>query len=327
MERQKKSALFVVMVLGAAIVAALTFYGCGGSSGSSSTGTLKVAITDSPAFRDYSSVHINITKVMAVPAGKEDASDKDAGLVTVAEFPDGLDVNILKLHFLQQVLGSVPVTLPAGNYNQIRLILAKNPASAPFKNYFMLAGSDTQVALTTPSAQQTGVKINGHFSVAPGVLTTVLLDFDPNTAIVMRGHTGMDNLKPTGIRLMQVYGPLAPDTSASISGMIRTAAFMPFSSASVSITPRGPAASAVSAGTVYANYSGAGVWKAPFVAYVPPNGTTAMPSSNYRVFIQGYRNRQLQNAIFQLYSSPLMSVTATGVDYPVQPNGIVTLTP
>lgn len=324
MERQKKSVFWVVMVLGAAIAAAVLFYGCGGG-GSSSTGTLKVAITDSPAFRDYSSVHINITKVMAVPAGKENVGDNGAGLVTVAEFPDGLDVNILKLHFLQQVLGTVQ--LPAGNYNQVRLILAANPASAPFKNYFMLAGSDTQVALTAPSAQQTGVKINGKFSVASGVLTTVLLDFDPNTAIVMRGATGMDNLKPTGIRLMQVYGPLALDTSASISGMIRTAAFMPFSSASVSITPRGPAASAISAGTVYANYSGAGVWKAPFVAYVPPNGTTATPSSNYRVFIQGYRDKQLQNASFQLYSSPLMSVTSAGVDYPVPPNGIVTLTP
>lgn len=321
MFRKTMSVLKASMVLAAATVALFQLQGCGGGggSGSSTTGTLKVAITDSPAFRDYSSVHINITKVMAVPAGKEGVDDRNSGLVTIAEFPDGLDVNILKLHFLQQVLGSAP--LPAGNYNQVRLILSPDPA----KNYFMLTGSNSQEELTTPSALQTGVKINGHFSVTPGVLTTILLDFDPNTAIVMRGHTGMDNLKPTGIRLMQVYGSL--DTSASISGMIRTAPFVPFSSASVSIKPRGPAASAVSTGTVYANYSGAGVWKTPFVAYVPPNGTTAMPSSSYRVFIQGYRDSQLRNAIFQLYSSPLMSATSTGIDYPVPPNGIVTLTP
>ena len=294
--------------------------GAVGGGGSSSTGTLKVAITDSPAFRSYSSVHINITKVMAVPAGKEGANDNDPGLVTVAEFPAGQDVNILKLHFLQQVLGTVQ--LPAGKYNQVRLILAPNPASAPFKNYFILAEPGSQqVALTTPSAQHTGVKVNGPFSVAPGVLTTILLDFDPNEAIVMRGSTGMDNLKPHGIRIMQVYGSL--DNSASISGMIRSAPFMPFSSASVSINPREPAASAVSAGTVYANYSGAGVWKTPFVAYVPPNGTTAMPSLKYRVFIQGYQDRQLQNAVFQLYSSPL-TAAISGEDSPL---GTITLQP
>lgn len=328
MERQRNKVIYLLMSIGVAIVASLLFYGCGGSTDSGTgaitgKGTLKVAITDSPAFRDYSSVHINITKVMAVPAGKENASDDDAGLITVAEFPEGQDVDILKLHFVQQELGTV--TLPSGSYNQVRLILAKNPASAPFKNYFILAGSNSQVALTTPSAQQSGLKVNGNFTVTPGVLSAVLLDFDPNEAIVKRGNSGQNNLKPTGIRLMQVNGSI--NNSASISGLIRTSPFMPFSSATVSVIPRGPAASAASTGTVYANYSGAGVWKTPFVNYVPPNNTTAMPSVHYRVFIQGYRDTLRQVPAFQPYSSPLMTLTNGGVDYPVLPNGIVTLTP
>jgi len=314
-----------VALLLAALMWLMQIQGCGGGGGGVSTGTLKVMITDSPAFQSYSSVHINITKVMVVPSGKEGAADTDPGLITVADFgSQGQDVDILRLHFLQQVLGTVQ--LPAGTYNQVRLILAPNPANAPFKNYFILNGATNQVALTTPSAQQTGVKINGHFSVVPGVLNTILLDFNPNDAIVIRGHTGQDNLKPTGIRIMQVYASL--DAAASISGQIRTALFAPLSSASVSVVPRGPAATAITSGTVFGTYSGAGVWKAPFVVYVPPNGTAAMPSTHYRVFVQGYRDSVRQTAGFQLYSSALMNLPAGGIDYPVQPgNGVVLLQP
>lgn len=307
--------------------------GCGGGGDgtSVSTGALQVSIADSPAFQSYSSVHIKIEKVMVVPAGKENALDDDPGLLTVATFPAGMDVDILKLHFLQQVLGTAQI--PAGSYNQVRLILARNPANAPFNNYFILAGSADQVALTTPSAHQTGVKVKGHFTVTPGVLNSILLDFNPNEAIVMRGKTGMDNLKPTGIRIMQVFS--APENSASISGMLRSpafkplssATFKPWSSATVSIVPRNAAAAAITAGVVFSNYSRSGVWKAPFMAYVPPNNSGVMPSMNYKVFVQAYRDTRQQNAAFSLYSSPSMSVNSVGVDYPVPPNGIVQFMP
>lgn len=312
------------------LLAGLTFgqlSGCGG--GSASTGTLQMAITDSPAFLSFSSVHIKIVKVMAVPVGREGAPDNDPGLLTVASFPSGLDVDILKLHFLQQILGTVQV--PAGTYHQVRLILAANPPASPFNNYFIVAGSSNQVALTTPSAQQTGVKINGTFTVAPGVLNSVLLDFNPNEAIVIRGQSGQNNLKPTGIRISQVFSSL--DNAASISGIIRaplfnplsSATFRPWSSATVSVVPRNGAATAISSGVVFSDYSGAGVWKAPFVAYVPSNGSAAMPSANYRVFVQAFRDTAQQNAAFRLYSSPLISVTASGTDYPVPPDGTVQL--
>ena len=41
----------------------------------------------------------------------------------------------------------------------------------------------------------------------------------------------------------------------------------------------------------------------------------------------GYRDTLRQVPAFQPYSSPLMTLTTGGVDYPVLPNGIVTLTP
>ncbi len=312
----------------ALFVAALLFMqlpGCGGGGGSSApTGQIQVLMTDAPAFRDFSSVHIRIDKVMVVPKGKEGAADNDPGLLNVPMPGGSSDVDIMKLHFLQQLLGTAQI--PPGTYNQVRLILAPNPPNAPFNNYFILAGSADQIALTTPSAQQTGVKINGKFTVTSGVLTTILLDFNPNEAIVKRGHSGQDNLKPTGITLSQIYSSLA--NSASISGLIHSpvfnphssATFKPWSSATVSIVPRNPAAPAITSGVVFSNFSGLGVWKAPFTAYVPA------PAS-YKVFVQAFRDTAQSTPTFRLFSSSLMNVTTVGQDYPVPPNGVIMLKP
>jgi hypothetical protein len=293
--------------------------GCGGGGGSAPVGTLQVNISDSPAFQDFSSVHINIKEVRVVPNGKDSAPDSDPGLPLIVDFDpgktgNGRDVNIMNYHFLQEILGSA--VIPAGSYNQVRLILEPNPANAPFRNYFILTSDPTrQVALTTPSAQQTGVKIVGHFTVAAGVLNTILLDFDPNEAIVKRGQSGQDNLKPTGIRISQIFS--SSTSAGSLSGVIRSPAFATWSSAMVSVTPRSPAGGAVTAGTVFSNFSSPSVWKAPFTAYVPPNGTTDMPAAFYRVFVNA-------GAKFQVYSSPLLTVTA-GTDTPVPPDGSVPL--
>ena len=318
---KKKSFIgfYLVVLLLTGTLVYLGIPGCGGGSGGGSapTGTLQVGITDSPAFRDFSSVHIRIDKVVVVPAGKEKAQDNDPGLPVIASFPGGVDVDILKLHFFQQLLGTAVV--PAGTYNQVRLVLAPNPPSGPpFNNYFTLTGNPTQqVALTTPSAQQTGVKIVGRFTVIAGVLNTILLDFNPNEAIVMRGSSGQNNLKPTGIRIMQTFTSLT--NAGSISGTIRSPAFSTWSSATFSVAPRNPAASAIVAGTVFSNFSSPSVWKAQFTTYVPPNGSSLMPSANYRVFVA-------VGSKFQPYSSLLLTVTA-GNDTQVPPNGIVNLTP
>ena len=143
MERQKKSALYVVMVLGAALVAALTFYGCGGSSGSSSTGTLKLAITDRMS-DEFKNVVISIREIRVVPAGKENAPDNDPGLPLVVHYATPRVIDVMTLKFKQEALGE-DVILPAGNYSQIRLILAPNPTGQqPPVNYLVL-NSDTPI--------------------------------------------------------------------------------------------------------------------------------------------------------------------------------------
>jgi hypothetical protein len=311
----------------------LQLSGCGGGGGdgdgSVSTGTLQVGITDSPAFPDFLSVHITILKVVAVPAGKEGLADDDPGLPVIATFPAGLGVEILGLHFLPQILGTTQV--PAGSYNQIRLILAPNQPT--LSNYVIMTNTPGQrQELKTPSAQQSGLKIVGKFTVTPGAFNTIVLDFNPNDAIVFAGNSGNIILKPTGIRINQVFNSL--DNAGGVTGEIRAPLFAPWSSATVTVVQRNPAADAVTSGVVFSNFSSPSVWKAPFAALVPPNrstiilrdGSSLLISDNYKVFVQAYRDTASQIPIFSLYSSPAFAVS-TGVDTPVPPNGTVLLGP
>ncbi len=308
--------------------------GCGGGGGVNSvvvssgatTGTLQVGITDSPAFPELLSVHLTIDKVVAVPAGKEGLADNDPGLPVIVTFPAGQPVDILDLHFVPQILGSTAI--PAGSYSQIRLILAPNQPT--LSNYVILASDPNQrIPLTTPSAQQTGLKVVGTFTVTSGAFNTIVLDFNPNDAIVIAGKSGKIILKPTGIRISQVFNSL--NNAGGVSGTIRSPLFEPWSSAVVSVFPRGPANNAVTSGVVFSNFSSPSVWKTPFAALLPPTGSAVMPSASYKVFVQAYRDTRLLTPAFDLYSSPAFAVT-TGVDTLVPgrgavPDGIVLLGP
>ncbi|MBT0653690.1 DUF4382 domain-containing protein [Geomobilimonas luticola] len=329
--------------LGLAGVAVLAIFavsqlpGCGGGGGGGATtpsGSLQVALTDKQR-DDFQQVVVTIREVRVVPAGMENAQDNDARLPVVVSYAVPHTVDILSLHFQQEILGTI--TLPAGTYSQVRLILEPNPTGGvPPVNYLTLktdlSPTPVKYPLKTPSAQQSGLKVLGQFTVKPGVLNAIILDFDPNTAIVVRGN-GDYNLKPTGIRIMEVFS--SPATSGSISGMLRSPAFKPlssstfksWSSATVAVVPRNAAAAAITSGIVFSDYSGAGVWKAPFVAFVPPNNSAVMQSANYKVFVQAYRDTRMLKPAFRLYSSPLMSVNSVGVDYPVPPDGVVQFMP
>lgn len=193
------------------MMAALTLAGCGGGGGGDDvggmTGTLQIALTDQGG---YDSVVVAIREVRAVPAGETGETDGQVPLV--AAFDPPLVVDIMELSYEQLLLGQA--TVPAGGYDQVRLVLAPNVNGQDPVNYVTLAGDDTLHPLVTPSATQSGLKINGPFMVAGETTSTVVLDFDPGRAIVQQGN-GRYLLKPTGIRVIQVedvepvYGALA----------------------------------------------------------------------------------------------------------------------
>ncbi|AEA43556.1 DUF4382 domain-containing protein [Fluviicola taffensis] len=76
--------------------------------------------------------------------------------------------------------------LPAGHINQLRLILGDENTVMVDSLYYPLA---------TPSAQQSGLKINLNTDFAPNSEYELVLDFDAEKSIVTQGN-GSYSLKP-----------------------------------------------------------------------------------------------------------------------------------
>ncbi|MBN9351093.1 MAG: DUF4382 domain-containing protein [Chitinophagaceae bacterium] len=79
-------------------------------------------------------------------------------------------------------------TIPAGKISQLRLVLGDN-------NYIITQAGE-KIALTTPSAQQSGLKVQIHQDVSGGQLYRLILDFDAAKSIVKAGNSGKYILKP-----------------------------------------------------------------------------------------------------------------------------------
>jgi hypothetical protein len=104
------------------------------------------------------------------------------------------------------------VQLSAGRYSQVRLVLAENRPGDAMANAVQPTGGN-EVALATPSAQQSGLKLQAHLDVASGQTTDLLLDFDACKSIVNAGGSGYI-LKP-------VIG-LVPRVASTIQGVVTT---------------------------------------------------------------------------------------------------------
>ena len=87
-------------------------------------------------------------------------------------------------------------SLPAGKYQQLRLVLAENGSTAPFANAGLPTGSKDEVPLTTPGADQTGLKINTQMDVIASQTADFVIDFDACKSVVTAGSSGKYLLKP-----------------------------------------------------------------------------------------------------------------------------------
>lgn len=193
---------------------------CGGGGGGdgSAVGTLKLAMTDAPSC-GYDHVYVTVIKVRVHQSAT--ASDSDAGWSEMAIPAQRMDLLQLNNGVLQE-LGSMP--LPAGRYQQIRLVLADNPANPtsanPLANALVPSGSSTEIALSTPSGQQSGYKLQANFDVTGGQLADVVLDFDACHSIVKAGNSGRYNLKPVVAVIKRlttaIVGYVNPTQAASV---------------------------------------------------------------------------------------------------------------
>ncbi len=163
-----------------------------------STGTsrMTIALTDDPSV--YDAVNIDIQDIQV-------NSDADAGAgkgwISLPMNRKGV-YNLLDLrNGLDTILTSQE--LPAGKISQIRLILGNN-------NSVIINGLTEP--LTTPSGQESGLKLNVHATLIAGVEYKLWIDFDAGRSIVVTGN-GSYLLKP----VIRTY---TEATSGAIKGII-----------------------------------------------------------------------------------------------------------
>ncbi|NML62501.1 DUF4382 domain-containing protein [Massilia sp. RP-1-19] len=205
----------LTLITGAAFAAA-TIAACGGGGGDSGapaaaptqSGTLGVSLTDAPAC-GFDAVNVTVSKVRVHQNSA--AGENDSGWSDITLSP-ARKINLLNL--TNGVLDSLGATsLPAGKYNQLRLVLDAN-AGAGTANTVVATGSTAEKTLDTPSAVQSGIKIAGQFDVGAGQRTDLVLDFDACKSVVTKGN-GKYALKPV-IKLI-------PTVSNGINGFISPA--------------------------------------------------------------------------------------------------------
>jgi len=158
-----------------ALFTALIFFivSCGNDP---KTAILQVRLTDAPG--DYEEVNIDIQDVQVNFDATSNSGWKSLtvrkGVYNLLNFTNGLDT----------LLGDIE--LPEGTVSQIRLVLGSN-------NTIKIAGAS--FPLSTPSAQQSGLKIQIKTELKGGVVYKILLDFDAAKSILKTG-AGDYKLKP-----------------------------------------------------------------------------------------------------------------------------------
>jgi hypothetical protein len=162
-------------------------------SGSNTSGNaqMTVRLTDAPAAYDALWLDIQGVQIISDAGVSTTLTPARAGLYDLLALRNGIDT----------LLTTGPV--PAGTISQIRLLLGPN-------NSVVVNGNS--YALNTPSAQESGLKLNLHETVLAGGSYTFWLDFDASKSIVQTGN-GQYKLKP----VIRAYTAL---TNGRITGYV-----------------------------------------------------------------------------------------------------------
>lgn len=186
-------------------VMALVLLGCGGDGGGGTPvaqlGTVSVSLTDAPAC-GYEAVVVTVRRVRIHQSSSVD-DPNGAGWKDITLDPPRT-INLLALNDPTQgnlgldYLGETQ--LSAGHYTQLRLVLDENQGNQPTANWIVLEGNNpndvnNRIALETPSAIRSGIKLIHQFTVNSGQRGDLLLDFDACHSIVQTGSNRY-KLKP-----------------------------------------------------------------------------------------------------------------------------------
>lgn len=162
---------------------------------------LEIRLTDAPG--DYEEVNIDIQGIEIHSEGGDATSgwkslNVQKGIYNLLDLTNGVDTLL------------AATELPAGKVSQIRLILGED-------NTVKVDGEE--MAMATPSAQQSGLKLNVHATLTEGITYRILLDFDAARSVVKTG-SGAYNLKP-------IIRSVTEATSGAIKGVVSPAESAP----------------------------------------------------------------------------------------------------
>ena len=165
------------------------------------TSTIQLRLVDAPG--DYLEVNVIITDIRYNP------SEGDEGWISFGEPADyPIEVDLTELIAGNDLLLTDEV-IPSGQIEQIRLVLGEgNTLVIEDDN-----GEPYTVPLSTPSAQQSGLKLHLDTFLESGFTYVYILDWDVNESIVEAGNSGNYNLHP-------VINLIAEVNSGSISGIV-----------------------------------------------------------------------------------------------------------
>lgn len=150
---------------------------CGDGSGSTETATFNLAITDGPV-EMADAVRVTFTEVELKPAG---------GPAVSITLDEPLTLNLLDYQGSLSEPLVQNATLPAGEYNWVRLGVADNAE---------IEISGAIYPLEIPSSAQSGLKLNRGFTLAAGGVSSFTIDFDLRKSVHQEG-TGDYKLRPT----------------------------------------------------------------------------------------------------------------------------------
>ena len=178
--------IFVFAALG------VVFASCSTDS-NGDTASFSINLVDAPG--NYDQVNIEVVGVEVIINDEIVNVDVQEGIYDLLELTGGVSALLAEGE------------LPAGELSQMRLILGDD-------NNLIIDG-DVH-SLKVPSGQQSGLKLNIHQTLEPGIRYDFILDFNVDKSIVVLGNNSGYNLKPV-IRATTLA------ESGAVSGLVEPA--------------------------------------------------------------------------------------------------------
>lgn len=162
---------------------------------------LSVRMTDAPA--NYEEVNIDVQGVEITDGDEENVMlTTTAGIYNLLDLSNGVNIVLASGY------------LDAGKVSQIRLILGT-------ENTVKVDG--VVYPLSTPSAMQSGLKLKLNETFEAGIDYTILLDFDANQSIVLKGNNEYQ-LKPVIRTIDEAISGSIKGSVSPVVGMVMISA-------------------------------------------------------------------------------------------------------